>query len=391
MSVSYETAFKYIDEHKDEMLALWEELVNIDSFSHDPEGVNKVADIVAAALDGAGGQVRRFEFEEAGDTVVAEFGAENEGEGAILVGHMDTVFPAGTVAERPFKIEDGIAYGPGVLDMKGGLVAGIYAIKALRAAGCDTGPIKTIFVGDEEIGHGNSTAEEVIKDESRGYTVAFNCESGWMDNALVTGRKGVARFTLEVEGVGAHAGHAPADGRSAALELAHKIIDIQNLNDPEFRGTTFNVGTIEGGTVPNAVPDNAKMVVDIRYVAVDDVPVFTRQMEEIAAKTYVEGTTTTMTGGVIFQPMETTDGVKKLFKYIQDTARRIGLEEPSQKFSGGGSDSAYTIIAGVPTVCSMGPRGGLNHTPREFVKVDTMWERTKLLIACLMDLGQSGL
>ena len=375
----------FIDGHREEMLSLWQEIVNMESGSGNKAGIDAVASRLQQVLDGEGAITRVAEMEKAGNMLIGEVGSGRGKPAVLFMGHMDTVFSLGTVAKRPFTIKEGTAYGPGALDMKGGIVAFLYAIKALNAAGYDTRPLKVILAGDEEVAHANSNAAEVFMQEARGAAAAFNCETGFVDDAIVTGRKGTAVFTLEVKGVAVHAGNEPENGRSAILEIAHKVIAIQNLTNWEL-GTTFNVGVIEGGTVPNAVPGHAKIVIDIRYMDPALLPDIRRQLEEVAAKTYVQGTTTTVIQTPGIAPMQTTDGVKNLFEVVKKTYAELGLGTPYGKHVGGGSDSAYSVIAGVPTVCAMGVKGGRNHSPEEFAIVETLFERAKLLAACTINI-----
>ena len=378
-------AFQFIDAHRQDMLALWQELVNTESGSADKAGIDAVAARIRQVLDQAGGVTKTVEMAKAGNVLVGEIGAGRGTAPVLFMGHMDTVFSTGTVAKRPFTITDGTAYGPGVLDMKGGIVAALFAIQALQAAGYDTRPLKMILAGDEEVAHVNSNAAEVFMTEAKGAVAAFNCETGFMDDAIVVGRKGTAVFELEVAGVAVHAGNEPENGRSAILEIAHKVIDIQNLTNWET-GTTFNVGVIQGGTVPNAVPGQAKIVIDIRYLEPDLLPEIRRQLQEVAAKNYVKDTTTTLTEVPGIAPMKTTPAVEDLFAVVKKTYAEMGLGTPYPKLVGGGSDSAYSVMAGVPTVCAMGVKGGRNHSPQEFAIVETLFERAKLLAACTINL-----
>ena len=375
----------YVDAHREEMVSFWQEIVNMESGSQNKTGIDAVAARLGQALASEGAAVKIVEMEKAGNMLVAEVGAGRNKPAVLFMGHMDTVFPLGTVAKRPFTIRDGKAYGPGALDMKGGIVAALFAIKALNAAGYTDRPLKVILAGDEEIAHADSNAADVFMQEAKGAAAAFNCETGFVDDAIVTGRKGTAVFTLEVKGVGVHAGNEPENGRSAILEISHKVIDIQNLTNWE-QGTTFNVGVIEGGIVPNAVPGYAKIVVDIRYQDPALLPDIERQLAEVAAKQYVPDTTTTLTQTPGIAPMQTTDGVKQLFEVVKKTYAEMGLGTPYGKYVGGGSDSAYSVMAGVPTVCAMGVKGGRNHSPEEFAVVDTLYERAKLLAYCTLNL-----
>ena len=293
MNSSKQKVCQFIDEHREEMLSLWQELVNMESGSQNKPGIDAVAARIAEFLATAGAATRMVEMEKAGNMLVGEIGPERKQPKVLFMGHMDTVFSLGTVAVRPFTIRDGVAYGPGVLDMKGGIVAALFAMKALQSAGYAERPLKMILAGDEEVAHANSNAADVFMSEAQGAAAAFNCETGFTDDAIVTGRKGTALFELEVKGVAVHAGNEPENGRSAILEIAHKVIAIQNLTNWEL-GTTFNVGLIQGGTVPNAVPGRAKITVDVRYLDPALFPEIRRQVEEVASRVYVPDTTTTV-------------------------------------------------------------------------------------------------
>ena len=338
---------------------------------------------VERLLDGAAS--RTVEFANAGNMLIAELGEQGSKPGIIFMGQMDTAIAAGAIARQPFTIKDGKAYGPGVLDMKGGIVAFLYAIKALKSIGYSSRPIKVVLAGDEEVLHARSNAPEVFLEEAKGYAAAFNTETGFVDNGIVVGRKGVARLMLEVKGVAAHAGNDPENGRSAILEIAHKIIDVQNLTDWE-KGISFNVGVMQGGKTSTAVPDYAKIDIDVRYKDPDDLPWILEQLQAVGAKTYIDGTTTQVAFMEGIKPMKTTEGVKQLFELVKKPSEENGFGTPYAKYVGGASDSAYTIIAGVPTVCSMGVKGGRNHSPEEFAIVDTIFERAKLMIACVLNM-----
>lgn len=383
MDQKKQRAFQFVDNHREEMVSLWQEVVTMESGPHEKAGIDAVAARFKKVLDDEGATSRMVEFEKAGNMLIAEFGKNRPKPGVIFLGHMDTAIPAGAIAERPFTIKDGKAYGPGVLDMKGGIVAFLYAIKALNSVGYDSRSIKVLLAGDEEVLHANSNATDVFIEESRGYAAAFNTETGFVDNGIVVGRKGVARLMLEVKGIAAHAGNDPENGRSAILEMAHKIIDVQNLTDWE-KGISYNVGVMQGGTTSTAVPDYAKIFIDVRYKDPDDLPGIIKQVEEVAARTYVEGTTATAAFMDGLKPMKTTEEVKQLFELVKKVSEENGFGTPYAKYVGGGSDSAYTVLAGVPTVCAMGVKGGRNHSPEEYAIVDSLFERAKLMIACVL-------
>jgi Acetylornithine deacetylase/Succinyl-diaminopimelate desuccinylase and related deacylases len=382
-----EKAFAYIDQHREEMLALWKDLVDTESGSYYSEGVDEVANKIDVVLKEEGINSTIIENEKAGNAIIAEFVGEKKAP-VMFLGHMDTVFKYGEVAKRPFTIKADKAYGPGVLDMKGGIVIALFVVKALKAAGFSERPIKVVFAGDEEIAHVNSNAAELIMEQAKGCIAAFNFETGFTDNSFVTGRKGTAIFKLRVQGVTAHAGNDPKRGRSAILEMAHKVIDIQNLTNWD-KGYTFNVGTINGGTIFNAVPGVCEIDVDIRYLDPNVVPEIKEKIDEIVEKTYIEGTRTELVDfHVGISAMQTTDGVKKLFKLLAETSEENGFGKATDKLVGGGSDSAYTVIAGVPTVCSVGVKGANNHAPEEYAVVESMFERAKLIIATVLKLKE---
>ena len=378
-------AFQFIDDRRAEMVSLWQEVVNMEGGPHEKTGIDAVATRFKAVLDDVGAVSRTVEFENAGNMLIAELGNQAAKPGIIFMGHMDTAIATGAIARQPFTINDGKAYGPGVLDMKGGIVAFLYVIKALQSIGYNARPIKVILAGDEEVLHARSNAPDVFLKEAAGYAAAFNTETGFVDNGIVVGRKGVARFMMEVKGVAAHAGNDPENGRSAILEMAHKIIAVQKLTDWE-KGISFNVGVMQGGKTSTAVPDYAKIDIDVRYKDPDDLPWILEQLQAVGANTYVDGTTTEVVFMEGIKPMKTTEGVLQLFELVKKSSEENGFGTPYAKYVGGASDSAYSIIAGVPTVCSMGVKGGRNHSPEEFAVVDSLFERAKLMIACVLNM-----
>lgn len=376
-----EKAWAAIDADHENMLALWQELVNSECGNADKAGVDAVADKLEAVLKGLGFKTHQVQFAKAGNMLIGELGDMTKPY-VLLIGHMDTVFKKGTTAERPFKIVDGKAYGPGCLDMKGGIVIFLTALKALLAQGYNEHPIKVVLAGDEENGHGNSNADEIFMAESKGAFAAFNFETGFEDGSLVTERKGVWQFTLEAYGRSAHVGNDPENGRSAIVEICHKALDINALTNWET-GCTFNVGIIEGGTVANAVPDYAKIKCDMRYNDYKYIAEMKKKVQEIADKQYVPDTKTVFTSLTEFRNMQEVAGTETLFELVRAAAVEMGLPAPKPKAVGGGSDSAYTTAVDVPTICAMGVQGARNHTAEEYAVVSTLYDRAKLLVAVL--------
>lgn len=368
---------EYIEENKEAAIDLWGKIVSIDSGSSDKAGVDKVIDVVKGAMEESGFETKIYEMENAGNTIVGTFNGESKEAPIIFIGHVDTVFNNNNTKERPFLIKDGKAHGPGVLDMKAGVVIGIYTAKALQAAGYNKRPIKMVYVGDEEIAHEKSNATEVLKDESRGAKAALNFETGRLNNNVVVGRKGSRLFKVRIDGVSVHSGNEPEKGRSAILEAAHKIVALEALNDIP-RGKLINVGTIRGGTSDNTIPGWCEFGVATRHVnneigaeILDDV---TRVLEE----QFVKDTTTTFESGLGLDCMEKTEGVMELFELINKVELELGFEPLNPVEVGGGSDSATTVSVGVPTVCGLGAKGEFQHTKDEYAVVDTLFERMEL-------------
>ena len=379
-------AYEWIDAHKDDMVDLWKQMVTIDSGIGVKEGGMEMGNLCAGILEKLGFSIRRVSYEKCGDTIIGERGDLSKPY-TILMGHMDTVFFKGEPEKRPFTIKDGKAYGPGVLDMKGGVCILLSTLEALHAAGFDDFPCKVILVADEEPAHVFSNAPEVIEKESKGAKCAFNFETGFPDHALVVQRKGCWRFFIETFGLGCHVGNDPQNGRSAILEMAHKIIEIENLTDYS-KQYNVNVGTIEGGTVANAAPAHCKVECDFRYVHPEDLPILRKKVEEVCAKQYVPDVTTKLYDSVGFAVMPQLPSNLELLKIAQEVAEESGFPVPGQKLCGGGSDAAYTEAAGVPTLCGTGVEGSRNHTVEEWADVDSLFRRAKQMAGILLKLNE---
>lgn len=379
-----EDVFAYIDDHKAQMMDLWQDLVNQDSPASYREGVDLVAKRVFKELEEAGASTR---WDEEGKALIAEIPGDSRAP-VLLLGHMDTVFPVGEAARRPFTVEGSRVTGPGALDMKGGVAVMLSALKALHSAGFSGRPLKVILVSDEEIAHNGSKATVMLQREARGCAACFNCETGYEDNSLVIGRKGGVVFKAAVHGIAAHAGNNPRQGRSAIWEMAKKIDDIQNMTDWD-KGITFNVGTIKGGTVSNAIPDYCEVEGDIRFQDPDISPFVKEELFKVLNHTYMEGTKTELLlyhEGML--PMKMTEENRKLFEFVKKTGEENGIPVSEGRLVGGGSDSGYVVYAGVPTVCAMGVKGRFNHTRDEYALKDSLFERAKLLGAVILKMNE---
>lgn len=381
MEAIFEQIRRYIDGQRRPMLALWEELVNTESGTRQVDGVNAVGSILRREMESAGIKTRLVPIENAGDMLVGEWNTESCKAPLLLVGHMDTVFKEGAARENPFRIdEDGMAHGPGVLDMKAGLVIALYAVKALAAVGYKERPIKFVFASDEENLHMFSNAKEVIAAESVGALAAFNFETGYMDNRFVIGRKGGGPVSITVHGVSAHSGIAPEKGRSAVLEAAHKIVEIEAQNDIP-RGRLINCGMVTGGIGENTIPDTCTIRIGIRFPSMEVRDEIFGILKRATEHSTVPDTTAELDLSRVMQCMDTTDGVLALFGHLKKTAAACGFGEIEGFQVGGLSDSGITVACGVPTVCGMGVRGEGNHTPNEYAEVESLYQRC-ILAAC---------
>ena len=381
-----EKAFAYIDEHRSNMMKMWEDLVMMDSGSANKDQVDAIIAKVAGILTEMGGKTRIIEHENAGNMLVSEFGDCQNKPFVIFTGHLDTVFSdRDTTKKRPFTIKDGMAYGPGVLDMKGGVTLAIHALQALQSVGFDKYPVKVILAGDEEVGHKDSTFGKTMMAESKGAVYAFNFETGFMDDSLVLGRKGCYCFAMEAFGRSAHVGNAPQDGRSAIKELAYKILDLEALTDWS-KGLNVGANVIEGGTVHNAAPAYAKVIVDMRFEDPALLEPMKAKFQEINDKVYVDGVTCKITPISTLLPMVRLASSEKLFELVKEVYEEEGFGSPKAITVGGASDSAFTTAVGVPTICAMGIKGGRNHTVDEFADVQSLFTRAKLIIAVMLAL-----
>lgn len=365
----------FIQGKKHEMLQLIEKLVNIDSGSYVKEGIDEIGRILKGKYEELGFVVDVKEEKENGNNLVIQH-KDAQDPKIILVAHMDTVFPKGTAAERPFRIEGNRAYGPGVVDMKSSLVELLYAIKALH--GCGSEAIKNVQIilnGDEEIG--SVTSRPLIEKHSHGKEYALVMEPARKDGSLVSARRGGGRYTLIVKGKAAHSGIEPEKGRSAIEELAFKIIQLHSLTDHE-KGISVNVGLIQGGSSVNTVSASAVAHVDIRISEMEQADYLKEKIREICSKTEVDGTKIFLEGDISRPPMEFNERTESLLQIIQDVGKQIGIKVRDTA-TGGGGDASFTSASGVATIDGLGPVGGNAHSEREYLEIDTLPERTLLL------------
>ncbi len=372
-------------------LADLERLVNIDCGSYTPAGVDLVGQFVASFMAGRGARVRLVPDPAGrlGQTVVGTWdGALGTpgGPRVLLIGHMDTVFDPGTAAERPFAIDaDGIARGPGVTDMKSGLLAGLYAVKALVAAG----PLpfeRLTYVAnpDEEIGSPSSTPH--IREIAAESDVCLVLECARANGDIVSSRKGILDARVTVTGRAAHAGVEPEKGRSAILAAADLVTRLHALNG-RWDGVTINVGVIDGGTRPNVVAERCSFEVDVRAIRRADLEAAEAEIRSMLGSLVVADASAELEPMARWWPMEKLERSGRLVEHAQAVARRLGFEVRDAA-TGGASDANTTSGMGVASIDGLGPIGGMDHSPAEYLEIASIVPRTVLLAGLLLAIGR---
>lgn len=384
-----EILIDWLQQQEGTMIGLLETIVNIDSGSYDKPGVDRVIEVIQDFLTDYGVENQLIPRANHGNSLIAfvpgNTGADTLPEGdlfdghplgghTLLMGHADTVFPRGTVAQRPFTIRDGIAYGPGVADMKSGLVMNTFVALAFHKFGFNRRPVYVLYTGDEEIA--SPASRPIIKKYAAGAATVLNAEPGRATGNVVTMRKGAMFIEFEVHGKAAHAGGNYSAGISAIDALAKKIIKLHELTDLE-QGITTNVGLIEGGVSLNTIAPHAAAKLDVRYPDTVDHEELKKRIDAIIAHT---GNEQGATGAVVaegsFLPLSPTDGNKQLFDDYVQAAHSVGLEIAAES-AGGSADSGLASVAGAPTLCATGPVGGNYHTDEEYCVIDTIVPRAQ--------------
>jgi glutamate carboxypeptidase len=368
---------------KQTMLELLETVVNIDSGSYDKTGVDAVGAEFIRFFTERGMPTNIEPHESFGNAIHIRLDDSRSNEKPIvLMGHRDTVFPKGEVARRPFKIEGGRAYGPGVSDMKSGLVMNAFVLDAFKRFGGAPAPLAGLITSDEEIA--SPSSRPVIERVAREARCIFNAEPGRPSGNVVTGRKGGMFMRLEIEGRAAHSGGNFEYGISAIGELAHKIVKLHALTDLK-RGITVNVGIVKGGQSVNTTAPSAEGQIDLRYITPKDRAEALQDIEKIVASSTVPGTRATLAVMGEFLPLNPTPASEALFTGYQAAAGELGLEVKGE-FTGGCADSGFTSAVGCPTICATGPVGAKAHTPEEYLEVESIVPRAQALALAILRL-----
>ena len=370
----------WLSDQRAAMLSLMEKVVNIDSGSYDKAGVDAVGEAFEEFFREHDIEVERLPQDISGDI----FRARIPGPGnapIVLMGHRDTVFSKGEATRRPFTIRDGRAYGPGVMDMKGGLVLNAFVLAAFKKFGGHSAPLVALLTSDEEIGSPQSRS--TIEETARGARAVYNAEPGRANGNVVSRRKGGVFMIMDITGKAAHSGGNFEAGRSAINALAHKTLAISALTDIPI-GVTLNIGLVSGGQSVNTVAPAATGEIDMRYSRHADRNRILGAVEKIVATEHVPGTSATLRIKGEFLPLEQTDGDTRLLAHYKKAALQAGLTVEGES-TGGCADSGFTSAVGTPTLCATGPVGGLAHTPEEYLEVDSIVPRAIALANAISD------
>lgn len=366
------------------MLKMLEEIVNIDSGSYDKKGVDRFGQYLIERYEALGFSTKTYTNEAIGNHIILKH-PDSTSQDILILAHLDTVFKAGTAEERPFRIENNLAFGPGVIDMKASHVMLYYAMLDLIDAGA-LNIIKNLvifFNSDEEIGSMNS--RKVIEHLSKDKDYALVLEPARKDGSIVSSRRGTGKFELNVTGKAAHSGLNPESGVNANIELAHKIIEIEKLSKPS-EDLHVSVVQIEGGEASNIISPSAQATIDVRISTIEQGLEIEEQLLEIANHPTLEGTEVTINGEITRPPMPYTAEIAEAVEMIKSEAEKLDISL-HDTFAGGASDASFPAANGVTTIDGLGPIGGAQHSDDEYLEVDSLFERTQLFIETLKSLS----
>lgn len=366
----------------DEMSQLARDFVEIESPTTVKAAVDKLGKRVAAELDSLGADLTIHPREEVGDIIEARWNADAPGQPMLVVCHIDTVHPLGSVVRNPVRFADDGLYGPGAYDMKGSVAAVLTAINGLQVLGqMPERPVIALMTTDEETG--SHYSRDLIQQLAEGAALAMIMEAALPDGSLKTWRKAVGRYTIRTYGMASHAGGAHEFGVNAIEEMGHQILRLQDMTDYEA-GTTVNVGIVKGGTRTNVVPDVCEAQIDVRAMTTGEMK---RLDEQIMALTPVlSDASLNVEGGFDRPPMERNELMIQTFEQAKAIAAKYGMAL-KESGTGGGSDGNYTAAIGTPTLDGLGPLGDGAHTSHEFLNLRTMIYSATLVAALLKDWG----
>ncbi len=381
-----ERAEQLIDAYLDDLKTI----VNIDSGTFTKAGIDRVGAYLQERFQASGFSTRFDGQEQFGDHLVATHqGMAPNGPRILLIGHIDTVLPDGEAERRPFTIsrQDGvrIATGPGILDMKSGVLIGLYALRILiEAQEANYSHVTFLCNSDEEIG--SPSSRPLIQELARQADAVLVLEPGRSEGTIVSSRKGCGQYRVEVHGLSAHAGVEPERGRNAILELSYQVQKMQALNGT-IPGATLSVGIIRGGDRTNVVPDYAYFDMDVRATDQSSINALEAAMRQVTAQNMLPETRITLSGSMLCQPFERNKRNARLVELAKEAGRELGLKIQDAG-SGGASDANTTSAMGIPTLDGLGAGGGLAHNPGEFIELDYLPARIALVAGLVRRIGR---
>jgi len=360
------------------------ELCSIDSYSYHKPGLDEMALFLAARMRGLGMHATIIERQSWGNDLLGTLHGMG-GANVLLLGHMDTVYPVGIAAARPVQVDGDIVYGPGVSDMKGGILSAIYAIEALVAMNYRAfGEIRFLCVSDEEIN--TRHCQDIMQTACENAQGALVLEAARSNGDIVSARKGHTWYKLTALGRAAHAGVEPEKGRNAVIEMAHQILQFQNLTGWR-EGITVNAGVMSGGTMPNVVPDFAQAQFDLRFLLDEDRIATEKRFHELMMQQRIASVELTLERAPDMKaPMVETSESLKLAHQAQHIANLLGFSI-NHVLTGGASDASYATNHGVPALDGLGPIGGRDHSPDEYLVLSSVAPRTALLAGLIATIG----
>lgn len=362
--------------YQQELLERLELIVNIDSGTGQKEGINEIMKYLEQWLAAIGLNVQLHDSEGFGQNLVARVRGKGEMR-LLMVGHLDTVYAAGAVISKPFQVRDGLAYGAGIIDMKSGVLMGMYSLRALLESGFDQfGEIVVVFNNDEEVGSAGSAP--LLREIAQQVDVALVLEASRSAEVIRKSRKGADKYVVEVTGIPAHSGAEPHKGRSAVIELAHKMIAIHTLN-MLYPGVTFNVTRLSSSEPLNIIPEVARCHISVRAYNEQGLSMAAKALEQIATGCSIPDTRTKLICTRGRAPYTATPEILQLVELAQEEGKALGLSIVAEG-KGGLSDANLLMEAGIPVLDSLGPiGGGMHDLNREYLRVDTIPVRGALL------------
>ncbi|WP_295295898.1 M20/M25/M40 family metallo-hydrolase [Veillonella sp.] len=382
--------FTSIDEHKEDMVQDLRTFADLEGHFEEKDNVLKARTWLQQQLEKEGFACR---FREVADDrcgiMIAELGMDRPGKPIIFSGHCDTVHYTGSFGgENPTVIKDGKIFGPGVLDMKGGLIIALYVAKALNFIQYKEHPIKLIVVGEEESDHVGNDGDKILTAESKGALCCFNMETGQMNNSLCTQKKSQFTYYLSVDGVGGHAGNDFLKGRNAINEAVYKIQKIIELTDLSV-GTTVTTAVIKGGGHTSGIADHCEVVFDVRVTNENEAKRIMDSMYEITDETFIEGTKSKLTYyRAKLLPLQETKEAIRLLDFVNTVAKDNGFDEFGKVHLGGASDAGNMAAAGIPVLDNCGIIGQYAHNKKEYGIIDSLYSRAKIFVGTVLKIKE---